>query len=210
MLEESGTMNDMTERILVPGCFSIHDGFLAPTQELAMSVALAEETKKHLKSQFTYAFGWPPRIDKGHKMARYGDAGVKYSYKDTEKPMHGWTPTLQRLKNMVESFVGEAFNCGVINTYEPNSSLYPHADSKYIPQLDKEPTIVGVSFGATRTMQLYPYDGKKRGDALYVPLEPGSLIVMRGRSQTDWHHGIAAQPSSKGTRLSVTFRRHVR
>lgn len=200
----------MTERILVPGCFSIHDDFLAPTQELVMNVALAEETKKHLKTQFTYAFGWPPRVDRGHKMARYGDAGVKYSYKDTEKPMHSWTPTLQRLKNMVEEYLGESFNCGVVNTYEPTSSLYPHADTRYIPQLAEEPTIVGVSFGATRTMQLYPVVSKKRGPATHVVLHPGSMFVMRGRSQTDWHHGIEAQPSSHGIRLSITFRRHVR
>lgn len=201
----------MTERILVPGCFSIHDGFLAPTQALSMYVALTQETEKHLKTQLTYAHGWPARLDKGHKMARYGDAGVKYSYKDKEKPMHGWTPSLQRLKNMVESYLGEQFNCAVVNTYAPESGLHPHADSKYIPQLGDEPTIVGVSFGAERTMQIYEFDGKRRrGRQLAVVLAPGSLLVMRGRSQAEWHHGIVPQPLANGTRLSVTFRRHVR
>lgn len=201
----------MTERTLVPGCFSIHDGFLAPTQALAMYVALAQETEKHLKTQLTYAHGWPARLDNGHKMSRYGDPGVTYSYKDKQKPMFGWTPTLQRLKNMVEGFLDEKFNCGVVNTYAPESGLHPHADSKYIPQLEEEPTIVGVSFGSARTLQLYEFDGKRRhGRQLDVVLEPGSLIVMRGRSQTDWHHGIVPQPFTNGIRLSVTFRRHVR
>jgi hypothetical protein len=42
--KRSGKVVIMTERILVPGCFSIHDGFLAPTQALAMYVALTQET----------------------------------------------------------------------------------------------------------------------------------------------------------------------
>jgi hypothetical protein len=53
----------MTERILGHGCFSIHDGFLAPLQALVMYVALVQETEKYLKTQLTYAHGWPARLD---------------------------------------------------------------------------------------------------------------------------------------------------
>jgi len=171
---------------------------------------LTEETRKGLSVQLKYGHGKPYR-DGGHRMGRWGDEGVTYSYKDTVKTVSSWTPALRRLRNMVEADLLWMPNCGVVNVYGPIGSLYPHRDGLYIPQLGDKPRIVSVSFGAARTMTFHPLDvkGKRLKEGLVdVRLEHGDLMIMEGDCDSKWHHSIAEEPESTGVRLSVTFRKH--
>jgi alkylated DNA repair dioxygenase AlkB len=43
-----------------------------------------------------------------------------------------------------------------------------------------------------------------------VPLEHGSLVVMRGRCQAEYRHGIPKDAAVTAERVSLTFRRILR
>ena len=195
---------------IIPGCAWVEKRWLGAVHSAAYFKLLMEETKKGLHVQLKYGKGKPYR-DAGHKMGRWGDEGVTYSYKGARKPVAPWTPTLKRLRDALENHLGWTPNCGVVNVYGPAGSLYPHRDGQYIPQLGERPTIASVSFGAARTMTFHPLDakGKRLKEGLVdVRLEDGDLFVMHGDCDSKWHHSIPEEPDSVGVRLSVTFRRH--
>jgi alkylated DNA repair dioxygenase AlkB len=198
---------------VIPGCAFHVPGFLTAQVADALGARIAEETSSKWKAQLTYNKGWPARVDKGHTMARFGAPGVTYTYKGKPKPMFPFTPALCQALVRVDLALGTAFNCVVVNTYEPGSGLYPHRDGNYIPQLGNTPTIAALSFGTTRTFLLHPADPatnkRIRGAApTSVELASGDLFVMYGDCDTKYHHSIPEQPDRQGTRISLTFRRH--
>jgi len=196
--------------IIIPGCAFIEKAWLTSDAATRCEVELFVETKKGLAVQLKYGKGRPYRDD-SHRMGRWGDPGVTYKYKKTTKSVAPWTTTLELLRDRIDSILGWRANCGVVNTYGPTGTLYPHRDGQYIPQLSEQPTIVSLSFGAARTMIFYPLDanGKRRKVGLvHVRLEPGDLFVMHGDCDRLWHHSIEEESESVGLRLSVTYRQH--
>ena len=179
-----------------------------------MGPAVISETFPRWVGQLSYSKGWPARVDPGHTMARFGAPGVTYTYKGKPKPMYPLTPTLSALIARVDQALSWHPNCVVINSYQPASGLYPHRDGNYIPQLGQQPTIAAVSFGTTRTFHIYPSvpGANKRvkgATPVSVELGDGDLFVMHGDFDTTYHHGIPEQPERTGTRVSLTFRRHL-
>lgn len=198
--------------IIIPDCAFHVPGFLDQAVADDLGTKIVEETYNRWVNQMSYSKGWPARIDKGHTMARFGAPGVTYTYKDKPKPMYEFTPALRQALVRVDLALGTAFNCVVINSYAPASGLYPHRDSHYIPQLGTNPTIAALSFGATRTFNIYPLNekGKRIKDRVVsVKLGHGDLFVMHGECDTKYHHGIPEEPDVQGTRVSLTFRRHL-
>jgi alkylated DNA repair dioxygenase AlkB len=59
-----------------------------------------------------------------------------------------------------------------------------------------------VSFGATRRFLLKPRAG---GSSIGFTPRGGDLIVMGGRCQEDWLHGVPKSPGHLGARISVNF-----
>jgi hypothetical protein len=59
-----------------------------------------------------------------------------------------------------------------------------------------------LTLGATRRFQIKPRRGGRS-----IAYKPGSgdLIVMGGRCQEDWMHGVPKDPAVAGTRISVNF-----
>lgn len=198
--------------VIIPNCAFHVSGFLAPTVADSLGAAIVEQTSNRWVAQLTYNKGWPARIDKGHTMARFGAPGITYSYKGKPKPMYPFTPALCQALVRVDLALGTAFNCVVINSYEPSAGLYPHRDSHYIPQLGTNPVIAALSFGCTRSFILHPLDAKGKrikGQEKTVELANGDLFVMHGECDTLYHHSIPEQPDRQGTRVSLTFRRHI-
>ena len=176
----------------------------------ALFDALLRETQRDLKSQLTWSHGWPARATQDHKLARYGDAGITYSYKDKQKPVHPWTETTMFLRDKLEhEFLWRA-NCVVVNTYTGPGDLYPHRDSQHIPELGPKPTIMAISFGTARHFLLYELiKGKRVKEPTHrILLEAGDLFIMQNDCDEKYHHAI--QPENvDGLRLSLTFRRHM-
>lgn len=201
-------------QVIVPDMAFIVKSWLAPEVCALLGPAIAVETLPRMRSQMTYNKGWPARVDKGHCMARFGDPGINYTYKGKPKPMYDLTPSLLVVRTELMRTVAWNPNCVVVNTYAPESGLYPHRDGNYIPQLGDTPTIASVSFGTTRTFNLFPCDPVtnkriKGVSPISIPLGDGDLFVMYGQCDRQYHHGIPEEVDAVGTRLSLTFRRHL-
>lgn len=201
-------------QVIVPDCAYHVPGFLNEEVRGLLGPAIVTETYPRWVAQLTYNKGWPARVDKGHTMARFGDPDVTYTYKGKPKPMYAFTPSLDIVRTEIARVLGWRPNCVVVNSYQPASGLYPHRDGNYIPQLGQNPVIVAVSFGTTRTFQLFPsvpgQNKRVKGAApIEVQLGDGDLFVMHGECDTTFHHGIPEEHHLVGTRVSLTFRKHL-
>lgn len=133
--------------------------------------------------------------------AWHGDARYSYSGLDLEpKP---FTPLLLDIKRAVETATGHPFNSVLLNYYRnERDSMGMHSDDE--AELGPEPAIASVSFGATRTFILRHRHSKQ---ALKVALTSGSLLLMRGKTQHYWLHGINKSAREIGPRINLTFRK---
>lgn len=201
-------------RIVVPNTIAVKDAWLSGDESVALYEKVVEQTYDFSQGQLSYAKG--RRFDPGHRMCRYGDPGVTYTFKDKPKPLRPLPPSLVSIRDRLVNELGVPFNTVVVNYYfDGSSGLYPHTDAAYIPQLGKDPIIVGVSFGATRTFSLTKdakLDRKQRMERKCtrhdLPLAHGDMIVMHGNCQEEWRHGIPEEPHVSDPRVSLTFRFH--
>jgi alkylated DNA repair dioxygenase AlkB len=81
-----------------------------------------------------------------------------------------------------------------------------HSDDE--PELGPQPTIASVSFGERRNFVL-KHKTHKYIKPVCLPLDSGSLLLMRGDTQRYWKHGIAKETRPCGPRVNLTFRRIV-
>jgi alkylated DNA repair dioxygenase AlkB len=78
-----------------------------------------------------------------------------------------------------------------------------HADDE--AELGPEPVIASLSLGETRTL-VFKHKQDKSLKPVKIPLASGSLLLMRGRTQARWKHGINRQSKPCGPRVNLTFR----
>ncbi len=140
--------------------------------------------------------------------AWYGDPGCSYTYSRLRLEPLPWTPLLSRLREQVQAAAGAEFNSVLLNHYrDGRDSMGMHADDE--PELGPEPVIASVSLGERRTLVLrHRHD--RSIDTLRLPLEHGSLLIMRGATQRNWKHGIDKERRPCGPRVNLTFRRVLR
>lgn len=132
--------------------------------------------------------------------AWHGDARYSYSGLDLE-PLP-FTPLLLTIKQAVELATGQGFNSVLLNYYRnERDSMGMHSDDE--PELGREPAIASLSFGASRTFILRHRHTKQ---TVKLPLTGGSLLLMRGKTQHFWLHGINKSARPIGPRLNLTFR----
>lgn len=136
------------------------------------------------------------------KVAWYGDSDFSYTYSGTTKQALIWTPELATLKGIVEKLTGTVFNSCLLNLYQDGSQgMSWHSDDEKL--LGKDSTIASVSFGAEREFRL---KHKRTEDKISVLLESGSLLVMKGPTQSHWLHSIPKSAKIKTPRINLTFR----
>ena len=138
-------------------------------------------------------------------IAWYGDEGQRYSYSGISLEPLPWTSTLLGIREVVQAFSNECFNSVLLNFYRDHRDrMGLHSDDER--ELGPTPTIASFSLGATRTFVL---THKNRSDAKSVRIElpTGSLLIMKGRTQQNWKHGIDKQTKPCGPRVNLTFRR---
>ena len=146
--------------------------------------------KKHLQPRLT---------------AWYGDSGRAYTYSGISMDPLPWTPTLAELRRLVEVTCDEAFNSVLPNYYRnEKDSMGLHSDDE--PELGPRPAIASLSLGELRTLT---FKHKRTADQplIQLPLESGSLLLMKGDTQKNWKHGIAKSAKPLGARVNLTFRR---
>jgi alkylated DNA repair dioxygenase AlkB len=135
--------------------------------------------------------------------AWYGDLG--YSYSGIRLEPEPWTPTLQAIRERVETLVGHDFNSVLLNYYrDHNDRMGMHSDDE--KELGPRPVIASLSLGAVRNF-LLRHKTRRDLPGVKLPLHCGSLLLMSGDLQRHWRHGINAQRQACGARINLTFRR---
>jgi alkylated DNA repair dioxygenase AlkB len=113
-----------------------------------------------------------------------------------------FSPLVLTLKTAVETASGASFNSVLLNYYrDGRDSMGMHSDDE--PELGPAPVIASLSFGAARNFLL---KHKRSGQLLKLPLESGNLLLMSGKTQKNWLHGINKKSATVGARVNLTFR----
>ncbi len=136
------------------------------------------------------------------KVAWYGDSPFEYSYSNTTKKALSWTPELLELKAFIEKKTGETFNSCLLNLYHTgDEGMAWHSDAE--KDLKKNGAIASVSFGAERK---FAFKHKDTKETISLILEHGSLLVMKGTTQTHWLHRLPPTKTISKPRVNLTFR----
>ena len=136
------------------------------------------------------------------KAAWYADSNFDYAYSGTTKIALPWTTELLKLKKIVEGLTGTTFNSCLLNLYhDGKEGMAWHSDDE--KSLGKNTVIASMSFGAERKFSL---KHKVSKETVSVMLENGSLLVMKGTTQTHWLHSLPKTVKVKSPRVNLTFR----
>lgn len=136
------------------------------------------------------------------KVAWYGDLEFEYTYSNITKRALPWTPELLELKRLTEQTTGETFNSCLLNLYHSGEEgMAWHSDGE--KDLKKNGAIASMSFGAERK---FAFKHKRTKETVSLILEHGSLLVMRGDTQTNWLHRLPPTVKTNKPRVNLTFR----
>jgi alkylated DNA repair dioxygenase AlkB len=136
------------------------------------------------------------------KTAWYGDQPFQYTYSGATRTALPWGDDLLKLKSIVEQHSGETFNSCLLNLYHDGSEgMSWHSDDERM--LKKNGVIASLSFGAERK---FSFKHKQTKETVTIELEHGSLLVMKGTTQTHWLHSIPKSVKIKSPRVNLTFR----
>jgi alkylated DNA repair dioxygenase AlkB len=136
------------------------------------------------------------------KVAWYGDTEFEYTYSNRTKKALPWTKELMELKSKTETETGEIFNSCLLNLYHTgDEGMAWHSDGE--KDLKKDGAIGSLSFGAERK---FSFKHKSTKETVSVWLEHGSLLVMKGTTQTNWRHRLPPTKKISTPRVNLTFR----
>lgn len=136
------------------------------------------------------------------KVAWYGEKPFSYTYSKVTKQALPWNDTLLALKQATEQHSGEQYNSCLLNLYHTGSEgMAWHSDGE--KDLKKDGAIGSLSFGAERK---FSFKHKQSGETVSVLLEHGSLLVMKGPTQTHWLHRLPPTTRIETPRINLTFR----
>lgn len=165
----------------------------------------------------------PSCLDELRKVSRRTDA------KRETHPYHSLpSPPPQS----VEAATGTNYNYALVNYYATGSdSISYHSDDEHF--LEREPAIASFSFlGVRDFLMKHKPPGQAKGKAtraegaadpvteaeiakaagspLKFALRPGTMILMRGTTQSNWLHSIPKRAGDGGGgRINITFRRNM-
>ena len=139
------------------------------------------------------------------KVAWYGDEPYAYTYSNITRNALPWTRELAELKAVAEKHTGEKFNSCLLNLYHNgDEGMAWHSDDEVM--LEKNGAIASMSFGEERR---FLFRHRKTKETISLQLEPGSLLVMKGTTQTHWLHSLPKAKAVMGARINLTFRKMV-
>lgn len=136
------------------------------------------------------------------KVAWYADQNYYYTYSNTTKQASIWTKELLEIKFIVEKKTGAAFNACLLNLYHNGAEgMSWHSDDE--STMGKINSIASLSFGAERKFSL---KHKRDKIAVSLLLEQGSLLLMKGETQSHWMHSLPKTTRVSSPRINLTFR----
>jgi alkylated DNA repair dioxygenase AlkB len=204
MSEIDGATDDVARRIaLSDGSELLYvPGFLAASAD-ELFRELVESTP--WDSNVEGAFARPRRT--------YWIGDFAYRYSGVLHHPAPWTPAIAKVRAAVEGLAfgtsAGQFRGVLLNHYRSGrDSIGFHADNE--PEIEPLSPIASISLGAERTFILKPRKQQLAPGTpeLRIVLAHGSCLVMFGRTQLDWRHGIPAEPHIEGGRVNLTFRKY--
>lgn len=157
------------------------------------------QTEIHWKQEPIFLFG--KKIMQPRLTAWLGDK--PYSYSGITMQPHAFGPAMMVIKNKVEAFTQSSFNTALLNLYRNGTdSMGWHRDNE--KELGPTPIIASISLGAEREFQLRHYQTKEHVQK--IPLQHGSLLIMREQTNTYWEHRIPKTSKPLSARINITFR----
>ncbi len=136
------------------------------------------------------------------KAAWYGDKKYSYTYSNTTKHALAWTSELLELKALVKKQSRISFNSCLLNLYHSGTEgMAWHSDDE--SALGKNPVIASLSLGAERK---FSFKHKTTKQTVSIGLEHGSLLVMKGATQSHWLHSLPKTVKVSEPRINLTFR----
>jgi len=184
----------------------LHKEGVANYYEEVLSLKLADNYLSSLLSKIEWkndeAVIFGKRIITKRKVAWYADKPFKYTYSNNTKLALPWIEELLELKEIVEKRTDESFNSCLLNLYHDGTQgVAWHSDAE--KELKKNGVIGSLSFGAERR---FSFKHKKTKDTVSLTLHHGSLLVMRGVTQSHWIHRLPPSKMANKPRVNLTFR----
>ncbi len=138
-----------------------------------------------------------PRLSAWH-----AEADLAYTYSGQPRTPHPFNDPLTAVRKACEAHVGQLFNGALVNLYRSGADAMGwHSDDEPINGIN--PVIASISLGAERRFDLRH---KRTREVVSAILPHGSLLVMSGACQTNWHHRIAKTTREIEPRINITFR----
>ena len=157
---------------------------------------------KSIPWQHDEAIIFGKRITTKRKVAWYGNAPYAYTYSNTTKRALPWTNELLELKAIAEQHSNETFNSCLLNLYHSGEEgMAWHSDAE--KDLKRNGAIASISLGAQRKFAL---KHKHFEHKVEVMLGHGSLLVMKGTTQSFWLHSLPKSKKVINPRINLTFR----
>lgn len=136
------------------------------------------------------------------KVGWYGTKPYQYTYSHITKQALAWTKELFLLKTIVEMETSETFNSCLLNLYHTGEEgMGWHSDAE--TDLIKDGAIASLSLGSERK---FAFKHKQSNEKVELLLEHGSLLVMKGSTQTFWVHKLPTTKKVTTPRINLTFR----
>jgi len=136
------------------------------------------------------------------KVAWYANRFFEYSYSNRTKTALIFTKELLELKELVEKETNETYNSCLLNLYHDGAEgMAWHSDGE--KDLKKNGAIASLTLGAERK---FGFKHKETKETVYKVLQHGSLLVMKGETQTHWLHRLPPTKKITRPRINLTFR----
>jgi alkylated DNA repair dioxygenase AlkB len=136
------------------------------------------------------------------KVAWYGTEPFVYKYSNSSKIALPFTKELNALKHIVQEISQETYNSCLLNLYHTgDEGMGWHSDAE--PELKKDGAIASISFGADRK---FNFKHKNTLEKKQILLQHGSLLVMKGSTQSHWLHQLPPTKLVTNIRVNLTFR----
>jgi alkylated DNA repair dioxygenase AlkB len=149
----------------------------------------------------------PVVFGKAHPIERascaFGDEDTSYHYAGVTRPATTWPPLVRAVKEKIEASQKATFNFVLCNLYpDGQSGLGWHADDER--DLSPGAPIASISLGAERDFYVRHRD--TREVVVKKNLSHGSLLLMKGQTQTFYQHQIPKRAKCSQPRINLTFR----
>lgn len=136
------------------------------------------------------------------KVAWYGDKPFEYSYSNITRRALPWTHTLVELKDFAEKHTQESYNSCLLNLYHSGEEgVAWHSDDER--DLKTNGAICSLSFGAQRK---FAFKHRRSKKMVSLDLQHGSVLVMKGNTQSHWLHRLPPTKKVTRARVNLTFR----